>query len=425
MNLFSGINEVRRIRLLPGELDTIRSASFAFVPRTSNTAPGHPVGTWIGAEPGTYSVRFRVQFPDSYMSSGEGAQREGDWTGDLTTGALSVLVVEPEDEATAEGRMWGEAVDGLQAALKLSPSGGAFTLGEPIQADIQLRNVSGKDIEFTTLNTALPGEIIVRDSAGNRVATGSNLILDISSGLHRYVIRPGEMATIGHPDIAFVAREEHAPSAWNRIALEPGEYTVQVTASIVPFAELGLEGGTFEAPPGDWTGQLTTGALSVLVAPHAEARATPTENPEPEQTDDTTANVHWGEAHQGLQAGIRILATADAHPLNEPLQISLLLRNIGDSAVEFLSRKDHLCGRPKVVDGKGNKLLGNKIVLPHTGWPAIARTHLAPGETVAFHTDPLIFLPSDQDAQEVLSGIPVDSGPGAYTLQYELQLPEI
>jgi hypothetical protein len=95
--LFSGINPVRRVKLAPGEVAALESASFTIMPEASGRSPLHPVATWASSHAGIHKAQFRIYFPDTYARSGENAPRPDDWTGTLMTGERTIeFVDDPE-----------------------------------------------------------------------------------------------------------------------------------------------------------------------------------------------------------------------------------------------------------------------------------------------------------------------------------------
>ncbi|MBL7646731.1 MAG: hypothetical protein JNK74_11130 [Candidatus Hydrogenedentes bacterium] len=93
----TGLNPVRRVKLAPGEVGAIESASFTIMPEASGRSPLHPVATWARSHAGIHKVQFRVHFPDTYARSGDNAPRPDDWTGTLMTGERTIeFVDDPE-----------------------------------------------------------------------------------------------------------------------------------------------------------------------------------------------------------------------------------------------------------------------------------------------------------------------------------------
>lgn len=155
---------------------------------------------------------------------------------------------------------WGNAIDGLQAALEL-PAGNAYAILDAIAAVIVIRNVSDHTITFASSVWREDDQLLVQDATGKPVSVGRNWYSGLPT-IQQWVLRPGEEARLMAGSIG-LARDGSEPHAFTHPvvyvpALVAGAYTLAMRLRIPDVGH--------DAPqPRDWRGTLVTGAVAIDV----------------------------------------------------------------------------------------------------------------------------------------------------------------
>lgn len=199
------------------------------------------------------------------------------------------LPLEPFDQflrSPAEDTVWGEAHNGLQAALRLLPKKGTYALGETMPLEFLIRNIGEVPVEFVTSEWRQSARPIVLDSTGNDL--GAQILISTGwSELHRLRLEPGQCAGLPSQGIAILPTNSsleanQMASAGSFVKTEAGTHSVQFTISL-PSGQSSK--GVGVPRPGDWKGTLTTGKRTIqFAAPGASGQAPPpapdSQNPE-------------------------------------------------------------------------------------------------------------------------------------------------
>ena len=90
---YSGLAPLLRHELKPGETAVFPSSRLEFLPENADASQiSHPVGAYVKARPGRYTVSYNLHFPDMIEASGP---QPYDWQGNLETGPVTVEVKAP------------------------------------------------------------------------------------------------------------------------------------------------------------------------------------------------------------------------------------------------------------------------------------------------------------------------------------------
>ncbi|MDM8007624.1 MAG: M56 family metallopeptidase [Phycisphaerae bacterium] len=173
----------------------------------------------------------------------------------------------PPPTQPADAPAWGEAVDGLQAAVELVPAKEAYAYGEKIDVRFRLRNVSDRTIPIATA-TQRQDRAEVRDDGG----TIREVPAKWYSGWPRIVrheLKPGQDVTLESTGLGIVQEWQEVESPWRQTGVilkgKPGRYAIRY---LLPFPDVRWErpDGTVSVPqPTDWQGALKTGWRELTV----------------------------------------------------------------------------------------------------------------------------------------------------------------
>jgi hypothetical protein len=232
--------------------------------------------------PGDYQVRVR------YRGLEEKARRrlvEQDrplpqlnaWSGDAASNVASFAVV---GEAAGPVELnWGEAVDGLRAAVtfhgrdkssaSLDPSG-VFWRNTPIDVTLHFENVSDRPITICSDSWRQGDEVVLRDAAGKTRDLGRGTWYSGWPVTVRWTLEPGEVADISAAGLAVVADKTDADKLKHPIGrvvvAAAGTYTVQYQCHLGSDGTMRDGKGRVLFPlEGDWQGMLVTGETPLLV----------------------------------------------------------------------------------------------------------------------------------------------------------------
>jgi beta-lactamase regulating signal transducer with metallopeptidase domain len=173
----------------------------------------------------------------------------------------------PPPTQPADAPAWGEAVDGLQAAVELVPAKEAYAYGEKIDVRFRVRNVSDRTIPIATA-TQRQDRAEVRDDGG----TIREVPAKWYSGWPRIVrheLKPGQEVTLESTGLGIVQEWQEMESPWRQTGVilkgKPGRYAIRY---LLPFPDVRWErpDGTVSVPqPTDWQGTLKTGWRELTV----------------------------------------------------------------------------------------------------------------------------------------------------------------
>jgi hypothetical protein len=133
------------------------------------------------------------------------------------------------------------------------------------------------------------------------------------------------------------------------------------------------------------------------------------------------ADVAWGMAADGLQAGLALRA-ADRHSyeVGDTVQFVVKLRNLGERPIEMRYEAVEPGARigPSVLDADGNRPAMSGPVYIGVGGRAISKLTLAPGQEVEFAAPELALGPPEE--VRVKAKATLQAGPGTYRVSYNV-----
>jgi RNA polymerase sigma factor (sigma-70 family) len=303
-----------------------------------------------------------------------------------------------------EETAWGEAVDGIQAGVTANKRD--FRMGETATFSVKLRNVSGATITASFVS-GVPG----LKKPGVTSAANAQLRVLVPSEPRVYhpteslSLNPGEVFELGMARLHVQAASGTDGVEVPTLVATPGKYQV---------AFPGLAFAGTAGPDKVW---VTTGKVEIEVH-DATKPAEPAEA------------VSWGEAVDGLQAG---LAYADhgkqTYSLGEPVKFVVSVRNVSNrkATVSYWSPPDDNAG--PIVVGKDRKPQQAYPDVEGTGKPAriiappvwdyaphVVERILQPGEVMELGR-PTLWLVGENPSRKVNRATLVVP-PGSYRVHY-------
>ena len=181
--------------------------------------------------------------------------------GTTTEAAAAARAANAGSSLAGSSLVWGPAVQGLEAALEVTP-------GEPYRLRIHVRNASDRAVSLNGVGYRQEDECLLSDSQGRPVPV-TKVTHDIPMGMRGGYFGPGQVMVFECAGLSFqpVAK---APAAAGYVAQAPiGRYTVRIRFHLpgddIPFA----------ADPGVWRGELETGPATIDVTVPSKFTATP------------------------------------------------------------------------------------------------------------------------------------------------------
>ncbi len=227
-----------------------------------------PDGDWDGGRQidstklpldGDLGVEIRVGDSDWHWLADEGMKRH--LKGERLAHYLAAKGPKlPRAEPKDDGLKWGPVVDGLQAAVELSPKKEAFSLGETIAVRFHVRNAADYAIQVG-LQTGGWQDMtaLIHDAAGQPLKERGGAFGTGTVAIIQHTLKPG--GTAAHPatSLVFVApgKRPWAGSVGHSVEAVPGVYTVQFQQDF-PMS--------FRADPREWQGVLKTAPVTVRIA---------------------------------------------------------------------------------------------------------------------------------------------------------------
>ena len=167
-------------------------------------------------------------------------------------------------KAIALIKRWGEAVNGLRAAVEFVPEKKSYSLGEEIGIRFHIQNVSDRTIQFTTAIWRNDGTVCILEDDGGRVVRSVHIIYLGWVRLVRKVLELGQTTTLESASLGIARDEAQAESfnhpVGNTVILKPGHFSLRyqlrfpdVTSSSLPQQE------------DDWRGTLETGKRELVI----------------------------------------------------------------------------------------------------------------------------------------------------------------
>ena len=354
--------------------------------------------------------------------------------------------------ANEKNIFWGKPVNGLQAGIEMwggtdairipsgshvefghSPSPGKsdasvirfmevanqyIPIGETATFQIHIKNVGKTILTFSAEGYAgYDGEPFnwsyeVSDKVrgpGNPARTfpikiGRQLIVNgVSPPPLQISLAPGAQFTIPGPAPKFRIVEEGASfNSEPVIGLKPGSYQFRAT----PFMPL-MNGQD------NWVRNLTTGVIKVGVLPP------------PVQSPISMNGIRWGEAADGLQAGISFAEDESHFKMGDRMQLNCFIRNTTNAPIGFTFTRSFLRSDLPEIYRTGDRLENRYQVTTafFTGFEGVSLLTLGAGETLYFKHSGLSIGKVMTNKDETFGGYPYleNAVPGARTLKQSLR----
>lgn len=265
---FLEISSARVEVLAPGE---------AFVCQLRPLAKAHEAGYWLKS--GAYSLEVHyagvsVETAATIDKHWPHLKFGGVWNGDAISAAVAVRFAE---SGTPE-LVWGQAPDGLEAAIEFRderthrpkdqpiPSN-EFPIGAVVETFVHVRNASRRTISFWTEDWRQGDQLTLIDAAGESSAVSAAWYSGWS-GLKQMTLEPGQVAVLHCGNVGLFAEageEERAAHPVLRKALVlNGKFTARMTLNFGSLRTKAADGSEIPGP-GDFSGSLVTGDAPLVV----------------------------------------------------------------------------------------------------------------------------------------------------------------
>ena len=157
--------------------------------------------------------------------------------------------------------VWGEAVNGLRAAVELIPEKAFYLLGETVGLRFHIENVSGRAIQFTTTEWRQMDGVFVEDENGREVLIFRGRFSGRPS-LVRKRLQPGETVTLESAAMGIGSDSVAGPGVrvGYQLQCRHGRYSLRVKL-LIP----SVTSSDFPAEDGDWKGHLEAGRRRLIV----------------------------------------------------------------------------------------------------------------------------------------------------------------
>ncbi|HEV3025730.1 MAG TPA: M56 family metallopeptidase [Pirellulales bacterium] len=239
------------------------------------------------------------------------------WAGEAISQAASFTVAEDPQAAKVAELRWGEAKDGLRAAVqflqggKRLPSDGsqAVPLNTALDVVFHLQNVGDKSISLMSETWRQLDPVTVKDESGNE----QTLTGPWYSGfpiMARWTLKPKETAEIRAYGLGIEAAEGPAAKFEHgigpRFSATPGKYQFRYKVHVG-------NSQTSASQEGDWQGELTTGETTLTI------RARTPEEDAAERARHFTGRVEFvANDGKAVDAGV---FTADTYEASKSIEI--------------------------------------------------------------------------------------------------------
>jgi hypothetical protein len=158
--------------------------------------------------------------------------------------------------------LWGEAVNGLRAAVELIPERDFYLLGETVGLRFHIKNVSGRAIQFTTTEWRQMDGVFLEDEDGREVLIFRGRFSGRPS-LVRKKLQPGEKATLESAAMGIGPDSVEVPGVrvGYQLQCRHGRHSLGAKL-LIP----SVTSSSLPAEDGDWQGSVETGRRTLIVA---------------------------------------------------------------------------------------------------------------------------------------------------------------
>jgi len=292
--------------------------------------------------------------------------------------------------------MWGETRAGLQAGIRIPSGGLTVHQGEPLRAELLIRNVTAESIQLDSL----------APSAWTVKRAGSRLVLEADTSnpgaltSNTVILTAHEEALANMPPPALIVREpgwkgDRTDFSVPTITLEPGTYTLSAV-------NLQMLSDQRKDPKG-----VSTGTVEITVLRGPAIANSPALAP---------FRIAWGEPKEGLQLGSAFLLGRTDYRMGDVVPFTLHARNTLKQPKQFRSWNYPISDySPEVVDQAGNRVRVDVVRLSIL--PFARDRSLMPGEALAVALPWLeLAPPSRTDNKSITPSMP--AVPGKYRLSH-------
>jgi len=292
--------------------------------------------------------------------------------------------------------MWGEARAGLQAGIRMADGRLTIRQGEPLRAELWLRNVTGESIQLDSL---APAAWTVKRQ-GNRLSLETHPSGAPSFPSNTIILTAREESPANTPPPVFIVREpgwkgDRTDFSVPTVNLEPGTYKLSAD-------NLMALSNQEKDPKG-----VTTGTVEITVLREPAIANSPALAP---------FRIAWGEPKDGLQLGSSYVLGRTSYRVGDMVPFTLHARNTGVQPKGFRSWSYPVCDyTPEVTDQAGDRVQVDVVRLT-TFIPAQDRS-LMPGEaTVVAHPWLKLAPPTRVANRDITPSMP--AVPGKYRMSH-------
>lgn len=274
------------------------------------------------------------------------------------------------DQATelgSEEPIWGEPIEGLQAGLLCRINRGLFSavmnkakspvdqkltcfFGEEVSAEMVVRNISDRPISFTKSGGIFPTAAFTGESGETTEVRAFGE--PKTPFADRRTLGPGEQTYFSATPFHFARADYDSRNRKDaRVESKEGEsFSVNYSLKI-------------EQHDDEWSGTLSTGSMTASTPDPVVTRTVKiVSTPEPAPASpEGKRTVLWGDAINGLRAGILIAGTHDIQrrsdiSVGNSVSETILIRNESDEEIS-IRWKERISQRGswQIIDEKGNR----------------------------------------------------------------------
>jgi beta-lactamase regulating signal transducer with metallopeptidase domain len=199
------------------------------------------------------------------------------WTGEVTSNPVAFTVAADARAPKPPDLQWGEAKNGLRAAVEFRPRRGARSPTDPpgtvplnttLDVVFHLKNVSGQPVSLVSETWRQEDQVTVTNEAGQEQKLGGAWY----SGwpiMVRWTLRPGEVAELHAANLGVAADDAAAKKfehpVGTTLVAKPGRYTFRYTVRLGSIQTKDAKGNVVIPGKQDWQGELVTGEAELTV----------------------------------------------------------------------------------------------------------------------------------------------------------------
>jgi hypothetical protein len=273
------------------------------------------------------------------------------------------------------------------------------------------KNNSNLKIRYKMANLGSAGFVFLPDVDLKDVMLdlGSGEIVDLPGGAGMEVIEAIDM--MGRGDIVFDSQglifvrgascdesSEHPGIAEMRMYKIPGDEKLPVKIEVVT-----KEGGKYE--------------VEILAADNEGCKL---------EYREVGLEGHWGGVLKGLRAGVELLPAKECYVFDEKIGIQFKIQNVSDKTIILPTTTWRFGEESKciITDKNGETIPVNQAWF--SGWSKIDRHEILPGKSVTIKAASLMLF-ADDNRPDINQGVGCWAAvePGNYSIQFELQFPDI